>query len=536
VPEQTQNMIPRDQRWWALSAALISLFTGAISVSIVTTALPTIVTELHGFTLYGWVFTSYALAASVTVPLVGKLSDTYGRRPFMIGAFVLFICGCLLAGLAPSMLWLIAARCISGAGGGSLIALSMIVIGDIFSLRERAKWIGVATGTNGIAVISGPVVGGVITQNFGWRWVFFAAAAPAAVALVIVARVLPRVRTIQRNRPDLLGSALLTPALIALLLGFTWGGTTYPWVSSQEILLFSAALLLAAAFVVHEAHAAEPLIPLDFFRNRLFTSSLVMTAGHSLVLAVATSFVPLYLQGVLARPPQSSGLLMAPMFLTHVASSIVCGQIASRTGKVKPQAIVAASCMTLGMVLLSRLGATSSIGRVDVALVVLGLGTGGIGLASFLGAQAAVSHRYLGTASSTRSLMQNIATAISVPVMTAIIATRISGDLPGRVPPGTKALLAGQQLDAESLVTPSAQVHVRSAFAGHAHAAALYHGFLRAFRGVLADGISEVFLVTAIATGCVVAVAVLQPRMHLRADQEPDADQALAQELAAGIP
>jgi hypothetical protein len=412
----------------------------------------------------------------------------------------------------------------------------MIVISDIFPLRERAKWVGVATAANGIAVIAGPVVGGAITQNFGWRWVFFGTAAPAALAFVIVARVLPRVRTIQHNRPDLLGSLLLTPALIALLLGFTWGGTTYAWASSQEILLLLGGLLLTAMFVGHEARAAEPLVPLEFFRSRLFTTSLVMTAGHALVLAVATSFVPLYLQGVLARPPQSSGLLMAPMFLAHVASSISCGQIASRTGRIKPQTIVAASCLTLGMVLLSLLGASSSIGRIDVALVVLGLGTGGIGLSSFLGTQAAVPQRFLGTASSTRSLTQNVATAISVPVMTAIIAARISGELPTRVPPGTTALLADQHLNAESLITPSALVHVRAAFTGSANAAELYHGYVRAFRAVLAGGISEAFLVTAIATGCVLAVAVLQPRIHLRAEHEHEADEVLAQELAAGIP
>src|SRR5581483_8853705 len=266
-PVQETNLIERSYRWWALSAVLLVMFTSSISSTIVSTAVPTIVADLHGFSLYGWVFTGYILASTVTVPIFGKLSDLYGRRPLYLVGIAVFVLGAILAAAAQSMLWLICARVVSGLGGGAMMALSTASIGDIFSPRERGRWMGVVMGVFGLASIVGPTLGGTITDQIGWRYVFLVPLPLAAFAWLVIGVVMPRVRLRRRIRLDLEGSALMTGGLVGVLLAVTWGGTSYPWASWQIVVCFAAGAVLLALFVLNERRAAEPILSPVLFAN-----------------------------------------------------------------------------------------------------------------------------------------------------------------------------------------------------------------------------------------------------------------------------
>src|SRR5918912_2504385 len=237
-PPQATNRIPREYRWWALGVVMVVMFTASLTSTIVSTAVPTIVADLHGFDLYGWVFSGYMLASTVSVPLFGQLSDVYGRRPLYLVGIAFFVIGSILGGVAPSMVWLIGARAVAGIGGGAMMALSTATIGDIFSPRERGRWMGLVMSVFGLASIVGPTLGGAITDHLGWRWVLLLPVPIAAAAFVVVGVVMPRVSTEHEHRLDPLGSALMVAGLVALLLGFTWGGTSYAWNAWQELLLF----------------------------------------------------------------------------------------------------------------------------------------------------------------------------------------------------------------------------------------------------------------------------------------------------------
>jgi MFS family permease len=268
-PAQETNRIERSYRWWALAAVLLVMFTASISGTVVSTAVPTIVADLHGFELYGWVFTGYMLASTVTVPIFGKLSDLYGRRPLYLVGIAFFAAGMLLSAVATTMLFLIVARIVAGIGGGAMMALSTASIGDIFSPRERGRWMGVVMGVFGLSSIVGPTLGGAITDGLGWRWVFVVPAPLAGLAWTIVGIVMPRVRAQARVPLDVAGASLMIAGLVALLLGFTWGGTSYPWVSWQIGVCFVAGAGLLVSFVRHEHRAPEPLVDPAHLSNRV---------------------------------------------------------------------------------------------------------------------------------------------------------------------------------------------------------------------------------------------------------------------------
>ncbi len=522
-PLQDTNRIERGYRWWALGAVLLVMFTAALSSTIVSTAVPTIVADLHGFDLYGWVFTGYMLASTVTVPIAGKLSDIYGRRPFYLAGIAMFVAGSALAGAAQSMLWLIGARVIAGLGGGAMMALSTATIGDIFSPRERGRWMGVVMGVFGLASIVGPTAGGSITDHFGWRWVFFVTLPLVALAWLIVGMVMPRVRTRSRHALDVPGSALLTAGLVALLLGFTWGGTTYAWGSWQEVVCFAGGAGLLALFVARERRAPEPILSPALFSNRVFTLSVATSFLLAAAMFGSLSFIPLFVQGVIGKTAQNSGVILTPMMLGFVAGSAVGGQIISRTGRYKLQAIAGMCCTLAGFLLFSRLTASSGSGEVVRDMVVLGIGIGATMPIFSMTVQSAFPHRLLGTVNSARQLFTNLGGAIAVPVMTAIVVNTFSSELPGRVPAAIRPELAQHAISPQSLLTPQAQAAVESRFAalpGGGHH--LLARFLDGVRQSLASGIVDVFVVGVGLASAALLLTLVFPRIEL-ATWEPTA-------------
>jgi EmrB/QacA subfamily drug resistance transporter len=517
-PLQETNRIERSYRWWALSSVLLVMFTAAVSGTIVSTAVPTIVADLNGFTLYGWVFTGYILASTVSVPIFGKLSDLYGRRPLYLVGIAFFSAGSLLAAVAPSMLFLIGARVVSGIGGGAMMALSTASIGDIFSPRERGRWMGVVMGVFGLSSIVGPTLGGAITDQIGWRWVFVVPVPLAVLAWVIVGIVMPRVRTTHGVRIDVGGSALMSAGLIGILLGFTWGGTTYAWGSWQVALCFGAGALLLVAFVAHERRVELPLLSPALFRNRVFVLSVAISFLIVAGMYGSLSFIPLFVQGVVGETAQSSGLVLTPMMLAFTAGSTLGGQVISRTGRYKAQAVFGTGVTLAGFVLLSSMSAASGAGEVIRDQIVLGLGIG-LSMPIFsMTVQSAFPHSLLGTVNSGRQLFSNLGGAIAVPVMTAIIVNTFSSELPHRAPAAVRTGLAGRTLSPESLLTPEAQAAVRHRFAD---SPAVYAGYVSAIRHSLADGIVDIFRVGVGLSALAFLLTLVFPKIELATWERP---------------
>jgi EmrB/QacA subfamily drug resistance transporter len=534
-PRQTSNRIPREYRWWALGCVMIVMFTASMTSTIVSTAVPTIVADLHGFDLFGWVFSAYMLASVVSTPVFGQLSDVYGRRPLLLWGLSFFVAGSLLGGLAPSMWWLIATRGVAGIGGGAMMALATATIGDIFSPRERGRWMGLVMSVFGLASIIGPTLGGAITDHLGWRWVLLLPVPLAGVAFLVAGAVMPRVTTDHTHKLDPLGGALLIAGLVPLLLGFTWGGSTYAWSSRPELALFTLAVLLLVAFVRHELRTPNAMLPPALFRNRVFSISVVVSFLVVGAMYGALSFVPLFVQGVIGKTAQNSGIVLSPMMVAFVCGSIVAGQIVSRTGRYKVQALVGMTFVVVGFVLFSRLTTSSGSGEVVRDMIVLGIGIGATMPIFSMTVQSVFPHSMLGTVNSARQLFANLGGAIAVPVMTAVVVGTFRADLPSRIPAAAQSLVAGRAVQPQSLLTAEAQRAARQHFASHP---GVYEGFVRGIRSALTNGIVDIFT---IGIGLGVAAFLLTtflPRVELATwgespAPEPTPELALAEPRSA---
>ncbi|HZR91390.1 MAG TPA: MDR family MFS transporter [Gaiellaceae bacterium] len=529
-PVQETNLIERSYRWWALSAVLLVMFTSSISSTIVSTAVPTIVADLHGFSLYGWVFTGYILASTVTVPIFGKLSDLYGRRPLYLVGIAVFVLGAILAAAAQSMLWLICARVVSGLGGGAMMALSTASIGDIFSPRERGRWMGVVMGVFGLASIVGPTLGGTITDQIGWRYVFLVPLPLAAFAWLVIGVVMPRVRLRRRIRLDLEGSALMTGGLVGVLLAVTWGGTSYPWASWQIVVCFAAGAVLLALFVLNERRAAEPILSPVLFANRVFSLSVAISFLIVAGMYGSLSFIPLFVQGVVGKTAQNSGVVLTPMMLSFVAGSAIGGQIISRTGRYKLQAIIGMCFAVAGFVLFSRLSASSGSGEVIRDMIVLGIGIGTTMPIFSMTVQSAFPHRLLGTVNSGRQLFSNLGGAVAVPVMTAILVNRFSTDLVRYAPAAARKQLAGTTISPQSLLTPEAQRAIRQHFSTLPHGHTVYLQFVAAVRRSLANGIVDIFTVGVGLAAAGLLLTLAFPRIELTSWEPGSQPESIAEE------
>jgi MFS family permease len=351
---------------------------------------------------------------------------------------------------------------------------------------------GLVTSAFGFASIVGPTLGGAITDQLGWRWVMFVPVPVAAVAWLVTGAVMPRVETGGGHRVDLEGSALMVTGLVALLLGFTWGGANYAWLSWQECGLFAGGAVLLVGFVWYERRAAEPLLPLDFFRDRSFSLCVVLSFLMVGMMYGALTFVPLFVQGVLGRSAQSSGLVLAPMMIGFVVGSLVVGQMVSRTGRYRVQAVVGTALVLAGFTIFGRLSPASSSRTVVLGMILVGCGMGCVMPTFSTVVQAVVPHRLLGTASSTRQLFANVGSAVAVPVFTAVVVARFQHELPRRIPGAALQLVAGSNVQPQSLLTAQTQSAVRRHFLDEP---GVYRDFVAGIRGALAAGIVDAFAI-----------------------------------------
>jgi EmrB/QacA subfamily drug resistance transporter len=417
-------------------ALLLVLLLASLDQTIVSTALPTIVGDLGGISKLSWVVTAYLLASTVVGPLYGKLGDLYGRKVVLQSAIVIFLAGSALCGLSQNMSELIVFRAVQGLGGGGLFVVTIAVVGDIIPPRDRGRYQGFFGAVFSVSTVIGPLLGGFFVDSLSWRWIFYVNVPIGLFALAVIATAF-QARTDQAEHAiDYLGAALLAGGLSAVVLYTSLGGTTYAWGSAQLLALIVAGVVLLGVFVFAEARAAEPILPLDIFRNRVFTVTSAVGFIVGLALFGAVTYLPLYLQDVKGHSPTSSGLLITPMMAGLLITSIGSGQLISRFGRYKAFPIVGTAIIAVGLTLLSRLHVETSTLVAGAYMLVLGLGLGLVLQVLVLAAQNAVDYEYLGVASSGSTLFRQIGGSIGVAIFGAIFANRLAADLAARLPAG----------------------------------------------------------------------------------------------------
>ena len=387
-----------------LPGLLLAIMLAMLDQLVVSTALPRIVGDLGGVTHLSWVVTAYVLASTVTTPLYGKLGDLYGRKRWLMIGIVIFLAGSALSGLAHSMDQLIAFRALQGLGAGGLLTGAIATIGDLVQPRERGQYMGYIMGVMTLAMVAGPLVGGYITDNFSWRWIFYINMPVGGVALLYLAATMHMPRHRIEHKIDYAGAVVLAVAATAVILMTTWGGTQYAWGSAPILGLAALAIVGTAGFLAIEARAAEPILPLHVFRNRNFSLAIAMGFLLGLAMFGALTFLPLYQQTVQHLSATGSGLMLIPMMLGSTVTALVAGQVTTRTGRYKALPIVGAAVMTFGMYLLTNLGVHTSRLTTGLIFAVIGLGMGLLMQITTLIAQNSVAPRDMGVASSSHVL------------------------------------------------------------------------------------------------------------------------------------
>ncbi|MBI2765506.1 MAG: MFS transporter [Chloroflexi bacterium] len=417
------ELLNQRQKMVLLVSLMLTMFIGALDQTIVATATPKIVADLGGFNLLSWVFTSYMLASTVSIPLVGKLSDMFGRKLFLIAGIILFTIASALVGAAPSLPALIAFRAVQGIGGGVIFATVFSTVGDLFPPAERGKYMGFFTGTFSLASILGPTVGGLLTDTVGWRWVFYINVPFAFVAIPAILRNLPSAPRVTGRRIDYVGAFCLSVATVALLLALVWGQADFGWSSPQTLGLLAGTVVFLAAFILQEKRHPEPIIPLGLFRNRTFVIAnlLVFALGGGMFGAI--TYLPTFVQTSLDGSATASGLITTPQSAGLLLTSIIGGQLISRTGRYLVQTILGAILALAGTLSLTTIGVGTPEWHVSAFMVVLGLGFGLVIPTMSVVIQNAVSHQFLGVATSARQFFMQIGQVLGIAVFGVVLAT-----------------------------------------------------------------------------------------------------------------
>lgn len=409
-----------------IGALMLVMLLAALDQTIVATALPKIATELHGLDKLAWVASAYLLVSAIATPIYGKLGDLYGRKRVFLVAIVVFLTGSALCGLAQDMNQLVAARAFQGAGAGGLMSLVLAIIGDIVPPRQRGRYVGYFGAVFGVASVAGPILGGILTDALSWRWVFYVNLPLGALAMFAVVTRLQLPAYKLKRKIDYLGAALLAASTSSLLLAAVWGGSTYAWSSPQITGLVIGGLLLAVAFVLWERKAAEPLIPLRLFKNRIFNASVALSFLTGAAMFASILYIPVYQQNVRGYTPTESGLLMLPLVAGMMIASIVSGKLTTKFGRYKIFPIIGTLTLGLGHWLFSHLSLTTSEWLLGVWMFVIGTGLGLFMQIMTLAIQNTVERSELGVATSTATFFRSLGSSFGGALFGALFVNRMT--------------------------------------------------------------------------------------------------------------
>ena len=423
---------------------MLSMLLAALSQMILSTALPTIVGELHGVDQMLWVITAYILTATIVMPIYGKLGDLMGRKNLLLIAISIFMAGSIVGGLAPDMPWLITGRAIQGLGGGGLMILAQAIIADVVPARERGKYMGVMGGVFAFASVAGPLLGGFFTEGPGWRWMFWINMPLGVLAILVVVFFLhlPS-KERQRSKPDIAGMALLAVATTSVVLVGTWGGTRYDWASPTILGLIAAAVVTGVAFVMVERRADEPILPMHLFRERNFN---LTTAGGLLIgvtMFGAVGYMPTYLQMVTGASATNAGLLMIPMMGALLLTSTGSGVLVSRTGRYKWMPIAGSLLVAVALFLLSTIQPATALWVICTYIGLLGAGLGLSMQILVLIVQNTFPNRMVGTATASNNYFRQIGATLGSAIVGSLFTARVADLLTERLPGGAVSTEGG---------------------------------------------------------------------------------------------
>lgn len=407
-------------------AIMAAMFFAAINQTITSTAMPRIIAILDGMDYYTWTINIYLLTSTIATILVGKLSDMFGRKPFIMIGILFFMLGAFLTGTSTDVYQFIIYRGIQGIGAGVIQSTAFMSVGDLFPPRERGKWMGLMTAVFGFSSVLGPTLGGYLVDNIEWRWLFWIFLPLGVVAFIMIMTLFPKVERKPGQSIDYLGSLFLTTAIVPLLLAFSWAGTEYPWGSPEIIGLIAASIVSAIIFIFVETKAKEPVLPLSLFKNSVVTVSNLIGFIMNFGLMGAMIYISFYVQGVLGISPTYAGYVTIPMSVFMMGMSAVVGQLIAKSGKYKRYALLGVPIMIVGMGIMVFM---DNLWLTVVSTIIFGVGLG-LGMPVFsLATQNAVSHKELGVATASSQLFRNLGGTIGIAVMGTVMSNNLTKNL-----------------------------------------------------------------------------------------------------------
>jgi EmrB/QacA subfamily drug resistance transporter len=519
-------MFTRKQIIWTMVGVMLAMLLGALDQTIVSVAMPKIVAALGGFSQYTWATSIYMITSAVTIPIVGKLTDMYGRKNFYLGGIIIFVIFSAACGLSQNMLQLIVFRGLQGVGGGVIMANAFTVIGDIFAPAERGKYQGFLSAVFAFASVIGPSIGGFLTDQISWHWVFFVNVPVGAIVIAVFVAFFPNIKPdTAKHSLDYPGVVILILMIVPCMMGLTWGGVDYAWNSPQIIGIFIFTAIMLAVFIFWERRAKEPILPLSLFKNNVVAISNIVSFLTGLGMFGAITFIPLFYQGVLGASTTSSGYMMLPMTLTVMVSSFAAGQIMSKSnGRYKILGIVGTAFICVGLFLLSRMDENTSFSVVMRNLVILGIGMGSTMPVFTISIQNAVPHHQLGVATSSGTFIRSFGGAVGLAVLGSVLNNSFFDGFIGKIPDSISQFVSMDHLSAlannpQALVNASAQAQLQDMIAQSGAGPEVFQQLMNILKVALSSALTSAFFVgfCVMVVGC--AVTFFMKEIPLRKEK-----------------